>query len=316
MSNKVQRQNRDPFYYRFREQFVGLFVLIPLIAIPLMVINLFISSDIFNERFTLHMKLEHPARLEQGNSVTIMEKKVGFVQEVSLNHDGHLDIAMSIEEQYRPFIRNNSTGHVKQEQTIVGDWMIDITIGDNASDIIKENDTISAGQFIRVENMIQRLTNMSISASEILHQMVNGDGTISKLLSDDTLSQELLHLLNKSITLFSNLDGIVGDVDPLLHAGERAIHSLDSLGSRGVAMTDELVKFAQHASYLVDSMERVVNRIDTVAIETSAIPPVMEDSFQEFTKTLEKLDAVLLGLKHHWLLKRSIKKAEEKKERE
>lgn len=316
MSNKdrVQRQNRDPFYYRYRDHFVGIFVLIPIIAIPIMVINLFVSSDLFNERFSLHLHLKHPARIEPANSVTIMEKKVGYVKSVSLNQEGFLDVEMLIEEEYRSLIRKGSVGLVKQEQTIVGDWMVDITIGDSSMAVVEDGDTISTGEFIRIENMIQRLTKMSISASEILNRIAYGDGTISKLLSDDELSEELLKLLDKSITLFAGLDNTLSDVTPLIKAGERAIHSLDSMGSSGVSMTKELVKFADNANILVDSLQVVFSKYDTLAVKTSEIPPVMEKSFEELSETLSELELILEGLQRHWFLKRSIKRAKEEKE--
>lgn len=309
--DKSKRQNQDPFYYRYREQFVGIFVLIPLIVIPIILVKLVIQNDWFNKRFSLHLRLEHGARIESTNSVTIMEKRVGYVKEVTLNPEGYLDIEMKIEEKYRDLIKKNSRGTVKQEQIMVGDWSVDISIGSPDSGAINDGDTIKTGEFIRVEEMIERLTKMSISAEKILTEIVDGDGTISKLLVDDTLSVQFMNLLDESIVLFKNIDKTVLDVTPLIGATEKAIKSLESLGTEGVAMTKELDRFAKSANVLVDSMHPVVQRIDTVFIRTGEVPPVMNETFQEFDKSIKELNVILNGLKHHWFLRRSIRKATE-----
>lgn len=310
--DKSNRQNQDPFYYRYREQFVGIFVLIPLIVIPVVLVNLFVQNDWFKQRFSLHLRLNHGARIESTNSVTIMEKRVGYVKEVTLNPEGFLDIEMRIEEKYRDLIKMDSRGTVKQEQVMVGDWSVDISIGSKDGVPVEDGDTIMTGEFIRVEEMIERLTKMSISAEKILTEIVDGDGTISKLLVDDTLSEEFLVLLDESIKLFRDIDKTILDASPILTASEKAIKSLENLGVEGVEMTKELDRFAKNANTFIDSMHPVIKRIDTVFIETGEIPPVMDNTFKEFEKSLEELNVILKGLKEHWFLRRSIRKANEK----
>lgn len=310
--DKSKRQNQDPFYYRYREQFVGIFVLIPLIVIPIVLAKLFIQNDWFNQRFSLHLRLDHGARIESANSVTIMEKRVGYVKEVHLNPEGFLDIEMRIEEKYRDLIKNDSRGTVKQKEIMVGDWSVDISIGSAQGTTVEDGDTILTGEFIRVEEMIERLTKMSISAEKILNEIVDGEGTISKLLVDDTLSEQFLVLLDESITLFRDIDKTLLDASPLITASEKAIASLELLGQEGVAMTKELDRFAKSANTLVDTLHPVVKRIDTVFIETGKVPPVMTNTFADFEKSLNELNLILNGVKNHWFLRRSIRKANEK----
>lgn len=311
--DKSKRQNQDPFYYRYREQFVGIFVLIPLIVIPIVLAKLFIQNDWFNQRFSLHLRLDHGARIESANSVTIMEKRVGYVKEVTLNPEGYLDVEMRIEEKYRNLIKkDDSRGTVKQKEIMVGDWSVDISIGSKGGLSVEDGDTILTGEFIRVEEMIERLTKMSIRAEKILNAMVDGGGTISKLLVDDTLSEQFMVLLDESITLFKDIDKTLLDASPLLSASEKAIQSLENLGKEGVSMTKELDRFARSANNLVDSLHPVVKRIDTVFIETGNVPPVMNSTFEDFEKSLEELNLILNGVKNHWFLRRSIRKANEK----
>ncbi|MGM0443761.1 MAG: MlaD family protein [Fibrobacterota bacterium] len=314
MKNSTVHQNKDPFYYRYRSQIVGIFVLIPLLAVPLLLANLFLRSDYFTMRFPLYLKVSNSIPIEPGNSVTIMEKRVGYVKAISLNTDGHLDIEMSIEEQYRKFIRTDSRCTIKQKQALVGDWLIDISASRSPGMKITEGDTLHDFDFIRVEDMIQRLTDMSKSANMILDQMAYGKGVISMLISDEELSRDIKELTARTNRFFGDLNSTMDSLPAVLDNFNRAVHSLDRLGTEGVKMTHNLDSFATHARDLVDSLQIISNKIDTLARETGEVPPVMIESFREIDRSVEDFKLILDGLKTHWFLKRSIEKAQERDE--
>jgi ABC-type transporter Mla subunit MlaD len=300
---------------------VGLFVLIPLLIITATLIQFLISSEFFTPQSDIFLRIDHGIPLERGNSVTIMEQKVGYIKNMNLNKDGYLDIQMSIEDQYMGMVRNDSKCMIKQKQTVVGDWLIDIRPSSTNAEAISYGDTLTSYEFIRIEEMVHRLTTMSRSAHSILNQIAYGEGVMSTLISDDELSDELLYFLAQAVTLVENMNlsieeipQILEDVPPFLTDLQQAIQSLDRLGREGVIMAHNLDTFALKAQNVVDSMEKVTAKVEELTDSTAAIPPVMKESFMEIDSSVIHLKAILNGVREHWFFKRSIRRAEEKNE--
>ncbi|MGM0460842.1 MAG: MlaD family protein [Fibrobacterota bacterium] len=321
MSKTTEHHNQDPFYYRYRTHIVGLFVLIPLLIISATLIQFLISSEFFTPQSDIFLRIDHGIPLERGNSVTIMEQKVGYIKNMNLNKDGYLDIQMSIEDQYMEMVRNDSKCMIKQKQTVVGDWLIDIRPSSTKAAAIRHGDTLTSYEFIRIEEMVHRLTTMSRSAHSILNQIAYGEGVMSTLISDEELSEELLYFLAQAVSLVENMNlsideipQILEDVPPFLTDLQQAIRSLDRLGREGVTMAHNLDTFALKAQNVVDSMEKVTAKVEELTDSTAAIPPVMKESFMEIDSSVIHLKAILNGMREHWFFKRSIRRAEEQNE--
>ncbi|ERP39146.1 MlaD family protein [Chitinivibrio alkaliphilus] len=314
MSSTTAHHNKDPFYYRYRNQVVGLFVLIPLILIPTFMVHVFISSEYFTPRAPLYLRVTHSLPIEKGNNVTIMEKKVGYVQEIILNKEGSLDIKMSVEEQYLPLIGHDSKCMIKQKQTVVGDWLIDIAPSRNPEKKVTAGDTLRQFEFIRIEDMVHRLTTMSRSAHTILNQVAYGEGIVSMLISDEELAQDMRILVDQTKHFFAELETSLDSFPPILETMEQAILSLDKLGHEGVSMAQNLNTFALMAQHVADSLFIVTEKMDHLADSTATVPPVMKQSFEEIESVLAEFALILEGLREHWFLKRSIRRVEEDRE--
>ncbi len=310
-----RHQNRDPFYYKHRDIFVGIFVFIVLITIPITLIYLFARSDYMKNWFTIYLKSPYSAEVMVGNRVTIMGKRVGYVSSIDLNSFGFLNVEMKIEEQYRGFIRTNSKASLKQKNIIVGDWLVDISIGGLGLDTIQNGDTLAIGHFIRIDEMVRRLTAMSYSAKEILDSIAYGHGLVTQLLFDSTAFEELPDIITSTHNLVNNADTVMVDVRNLvektvvtLDRASYAIASLDSFGNHGVQMTNQFMNMSDSLNQLIDSFGIVLENIDSITVEAKTIPHEVNKSLELLNHDLREIEIFIEGLKKHWFLKGAFKK--------
>ncbi|MBD3346543.1 MAG: hypothetical protein GF401_15925, partial [Chitinivibrionales bacterium] len=91
MSTKPGREkSSEPFHIRYRNLFVGIFLIIPIIAIPILLFYT-MSKLSFMEKWTeLHVKYASTTGLNTSNDITINGIKVGHVKTMTLDDSGYV----------------------------------------------------------------------------------------------------------------------------------------------------------------------------------------------------------------------------------
>src|SRR5512136_902322 len=99
---KSTGQINDSFVRRHRTFFVGLFILIPLVVIPTLLLYTLMKSEVLRSWCRLHAVYDQSYSLGKGSQVLLSGMRIGHVTGVTLVKEGNVDVAFKIERRYRP----------------------------------------------------------------------------------------------------------------------------------------------------------------------------------------------------------------------
>ena len=118
-----------PFVRRHRTFFAGLFLVIPMVLIPVLLVYTLMKAEFMQKWCRLYTFSENSYGLTRGSPVTISGMTVGHVREVRLVREGVIGIRFKIRDSYRPLVRRDTHARFQQKNIVVGDWTIELTGG-------------------------------------------------------------------------------------------------------------------------------------------------------------------------------------------
>lgn len=180
---------------------LGIFVSI---GIMLFMVGIYFIGDrnqLFSTTFTIKGVFKNVNGLKIGNNVQFSGINVGTISNIKIISDTSVEIEMAIEENVRKFIKKNSTAIIGSEG-LMGNKIMNITPGSNDEKKIENNDLIKTASTIKMDDILFKVKITADNAAiiseqlaEILLKINNGNGTISRLLKDSTIAENL----NKTI---------------------------------------------------------------------------------------------------------------------
>jgi phospholipid/cholesterol/gamma-HCH transport system substrate-binding protein len=305
----VSQAVEEPFHYRYRNFFVGLFILVPALIVPALIVYSLVKSDMLEKWRELYVSYESGEGLQNGSSVNVRGIKVGHVKSVSLNERGEVDVLFRIKSRYAKFVKKNSVARLKQSNFVVGDWEIDLVGGGQYSPSAEEGDTLKGEVPVQLGQTVQQVTNMVASFETILQSILAGEGLLGRLLESDTLEEMASGLLQRVERMF-------GQVDRLVLGAHEMVAKLGAFGEHGTATVDTLMTFSHHADSLVAMLHVVADDLDGLVGTLGGMPADVDTVLQGLKKDVDEAEVLLRGLQNHWLFRRSVRKAREKEQRE
>lgn len=302
----THRIYREPFHYRHRSFFVGLFVLIPLVLIPAVLLYTLIKADFMQSKATLYANFGQGG-LKRGDVVKIQGEKVGDVRRVTLNRQGRVDVELAVQERYLDLIRGDSRAVLQQKNFFVGDWEIDITIGSEIAGPVGEGDTLQGGLKFDVALTLRQVTDMVGAVDSVMKSISQGEGLLGRLLAEDTLADVAVGFAYK-------LDRLVDEVNGVLRNANGMIDRLALMGDRGVETLDTLKGFAQGADTLVGELRRVSANLDALVGDLGSVPDDFGEVMVLLKREVVEMEVLLKALQRHWLFRRSVRKVREEEE--
>ncbi len=185
-------------------------------GLTLFVITIFIigkQKNLFNPVFKLTTTFSNVSGLQVGNNVRFSGINVGTVDEIVIINDTTVKVDMVIKKDVWQFIKTDCKVTLGSEG-IIGDKLLIITQGSPNAPLIKDGQHLISIEPIEKDAIMARLDVTSKNAEIISHQLseitfdVNsGHGTISRLIQDSILAENL----NQTIYNLNNFSkGLTG----------------------------------------------------------------------------------------------------------
>ncbi len=198
---------------------VGLFVLAGVVLLAVVIFYVTgRGGGLFAGKYRLHTFLAEVDGLTVGAAVRLDGVDVGNVEEISVAIpktqeefvQGHsVRVDMRIQSKFQEYIRADSTASLATEG-VLGNGYLDINRGFNGK-VLQNEEELPGRQQADLKQMVARSAELMQSfdqvaqkAGAILDKVNSGQGTLGKLMVDDTTYTKL----NNSIT---NLDDILSD---------------------------------------------------------------------------------------------------------
>ncbi|OFY84743.1 MAG: organic solvent ABC transporter substrate-binding protein [Bacteroidetes bacterium RIFCSPLOWO2_12_FULL_35_15] len=176
---------------------LGIFVFIGIILFSTGIYFIGDQKQLFSTTFSIKGIFKNVNGLKIGNNVQFSGINVGTVSTIEIISDTSVSVNMTIEEGTRKFIRKNASAIIGAEG-LMGNKIISIIPGTNDEKTIENNDLIKTCIPVNIDDILIKVKVTADNAAiiseqlaEILLKVNNGNGTISRLLQDSTIAENI-----------------------------------------------------------------------------------------------------------------------------
>lgn len=195
---------------------LGIFVLIGLVAFTLAIYFVGKQKNMFGSTFRLNSNFKNVSGLEVGNNVLFSGINIGTVSEIQLITDTSVVVRLLIQKDVQKFIKSDAVASIGSDG-LMGDKVLTISPGTNSKNSVKDNANIKSIQAIEMDEIMRSIKvsmdNASIITNELAeftYKMNNGNGALSKLITDEkfanSLTKTLTNLQTGSKGLSENME--------------------------------------------------------------------------------------------------------------
>lgn len=297
---------------------VGIFILIGLAFFITGILAIGSLNKSFIRKVEITTVFDDVGGLQQGNNIWFSGVKIGTVKDMSFFGESQVLVVMNIDQKAQPFIHNDAKAKISSDG-LIGNKIIVIYGGSADKPVVKEGDRLGVDKAYTTEDMFNTLqeNNVNILAittdfKEIGKKIMNGEGTLGKLLVDKTLYNNLVATTSTLNEAAENARKVSTDIKAYtakLNEGDGLANDLVTdtmIFSKIRESVTQLNEIVKDASAVVSSLEA------SVTDSSSPLGVIMSDdstaqSMKATIKNLEagsvKLNEDLEAMKHSFLLR-------------
>jgi phospholipid/cholesterol/gamma-HCH transport system substrate-binding protein len=316
---------------------VGIFILIGLAIFIVTILTLGSQKKTFDRSITVKSFFENVNGLQKGNNIWFSGVKVGTIKKVVLTTKGQVEVDMNIDADSRQFIRKDAKAKIGTDG-LIGNKIIEIYGGTLTAPPIEEGDLLGNTELLSTDALMNTLSKnndnllaITTDFKEISNRLVAGKGSIGKLLSDETLANQINATTLSLKKTSMNLERLTADVSAytskLNDKGTLASDLVSDtvIFSRLRSAVSQLQQVASTSKEIVDSFKiagsSLNNSLSTINNglnnEDAPLGMLLKDEksagnikviLQNLESSSKKLDEDLEAIQHNFLLRGFFKK--------
>lgn len=249
----------------FSELRVGIFMFAALLVFGFLIINSSGDFNPFEKKIRLKVRFDSADGLRKGAEVQLAGVSIGKVEDVKfLTGDTtageriEATMAVSSHLENRPItelIRTDSTAQLIGTSVLANDKSINISPGTAKGTPVENNSVLSSSAAISMNqltatgnDLLKQINKLAVPANEILNKANQGEGTIGRIVNDESLYQ--------------NLDGAVAETKATMARLQTTIDKINSgEGTAGKLVTDP---------QLYDNLNKTVAHLEAISTDIRA----------------------------------------------
>jgi phospholipid/cholesterol/gamma-HCH transport system substrate-binding protein len=145
----------------------GIFISILLLVVMATIFMLNKENPLFSSKVYIKTQVNSAQNLKEGAAVQLRGIKVGSVSSIEFKNLNTLEITLGITEKYQEWIKKDSEVTFKT-QGVLGDKMLEITGGTEASAVVTEGDVLVTKEGSQIDHIINKGEDLVIAAGSIL----------------------------------------------------------------------------------------------------------------------------------------------------
>ncbi len=328
-----------------RAVIVGIFIFLGVAIFIITVLTLGSQHKTFEKSIRVDAIFDNVNGLQKGNNIWFSGVKIGIVKKVSLIGNEQVKVTMNIEEQSKGFIRTDSKAKISSDG-LIGNKIIVIEGGTSQAPEVKDGDVLGVEKLLNTDEMMSKLSKnndnlLAITGDfkTISSGLAQGKGSIGKLLTDETMANQLNATTNILRRASENLEKLSVNVSDYTA-------KLNSKGSLANDLVTDTVIFSKLRSTIsqlktvADSSQNVINNLSVAGqnlntglntlnngLSNKNTPAGMllndeksaaniKITLQNLQSATQKLDDDLEAVQHNFLLRGFFKKKAKKEKEE
>jgi phospholipid/cholesterol/gamma-HCH transport system substrate-binding protein len=304
---------------------VGIFIFLALVIFIVGVLTLGGQRKTFANTIDLRAVFNDVNGLQSGSNVWYAGVKVGTVKSMRFTPEGRVEVLLGIEEEAKEYIHQGVRARVGADG-LIGNKIIVLTGGDAALPLIAGGQTIAAESVVNMDELMNTLqaNNKNLLAittdfKNVSRQLAGGEGTIGRLLNDNTIALDLertLATLQRAMqhteTLTTNLSAYTGQLQRKGSFTNDLI-SDTVIFSRLRATVSQIEGLSQSASEVVNNLKTTTSSVNASLASTStpagallndtATAEGLKAVIRNLQTSTQKLDENMEALQHNFLFR-------------
>ncbi|HEY9341165.1 MAG TPA: MlaD family protein [Hanamia sp.] len=313
-----------------RAVIVGIFILLGLAIFIITILTLGSQRKTFEKSITVKSFFDNVNGLQKGNNIWFSGVKVGIIKKVLITGKGQVEVDMNIEQQSKQFIRKDAKAKLSTDG-LIGNKIIEIYGGTLTSGEIESGDIIATDKLLSTDAMMNTLSQNNDNLLRITNdfkiissRLVKGEGSIGKLLTDETMVNQINATTLTLQTTARNLERLSHNVSAyaakLSNKGTLANDLVTDtvIFSRLRATVSQLQQVANTSQAAINNLENAGNTLNNgLNDKNSPIGMLLNDeqsankikiTLQNLQSASKKLDDDLEAVQHNFLLRGFFKK--------
>lgn len=222
--------NTNKSSYTFSQLRVGIFVLFGLAVLGFLIVNATGDLNPFSQKLRLKARFAGADGLRDGSEVQLAGVSVGKVEEVILlppdaPDEAKVEAVMVLNRDLngKPIterIRSDSTAQLVATSILANDKLINITPGTFNGEPVTENSVLASKEAMSItkltetgNDLLTQLNQIATPANEILRKANQGEGTLGRVINDESLYRNLDSTVNETRATMLKLQATVDQIN-------------------------------------------------------------------------------------------------------
>ncbi len=289
---------------------LGMFVIIGLVVFAAAVFFVGRQSNLFGSTFHLTAQFKSAGGLKEGNNIRFSGINIGTVNTITLK-DSFVVVDLVIKKKVQEFIKTDATAIIGSDG-LMGDKVLTINPGTLSKTHVKDGDQIRTEKAIDMDDIMASLkTNVdnagiiTAQLADFTFKMNNGDGILSKVIGDETLSKSL----QSTLANLQNTSKQFSQFSVSMNSGKGALGLVhDETFSDGIKETAmNLQNTSEQFALFSTKMNEGNSTISRLATDDK-IGKSLDSTMNNIQQATKKLDENMEALQHNFLLRGFFKK--------
>ncbi|MEO7961031.1 MAG: MlaD family protein [Ginsengibacter sp.] len=201
-----------------RSVVVGIFIFLGLVILILTILTLGAQKNAFEKSVMVKAFFGNVNGLQKGNNIWFSGVKVGTIKKVTLKGNGRVEVDMGINDDAVHFIPKDAKAKLSTDG-LIGNKIIEIYGGTNNGTPIQSGDVLQNDKLLNTDEMMNTLSKNNDNLLDITNnfkvisgRLSNGEGSVGKLLTDETMYTQLNATASILQKVSHNLDRLSSNV--------------------------------------------------------------------------------------------------------
>ncbi|KAF0206266.1 MAG: hypothetical protein FD173_269 [Gallionellaceae bacterium] len=289
---------------RFKNLFgkAALFILLAVIGLGLVFLWTGIKKGAFTPKSPIYFVADSGQDLSEGMPVKFSGFKIGKLNTLTLDEQGHVQVEVSIESKYLSLIRRDAVISLKKEG-VIGDGVLDVSRGTEGKPVLVAGDKV---RFERASGLEQAVLDVKNRIMPILddlqHTLHDPDGDVRQTLKN------LREFSGEMRGTRERLDRVLGSVDTNLNNEVEPL--LRSLRQSAAKIDQDMPALLKKVDSSMENLRKTSESInDAVQHSAPQLPGMLGEARETLGKTREMVGTtqeVVDSLSTSWPLKNAV----------
>jgi phospholipid/cholesterol/gamma-HCH transport system substrate-binding protein len=285
--------------FKYLERKIGIFIAVALLGVVIAFVLYGVQKDFFTPIYTLRFTADRGTGFSKGMPVKLSGFRIGRVTSISLNEQAMVDINIEVDKKYRTWIRSDSTVNLVKEG-LVGDSIVDITIGTQDKPELKEGEAIeyikTKGLDEMAKEIVEKVKPVLFEVRDIISYVNDPEGDIKRTIRNlEVLTRNLDGTRQQADTLLVSVNGNLDRIS------NRAITTIESANSKIDSL--DLAPALSRLNSTIDNIDKkippILDKADATLAEVSKLSRetrvMSEAAFPKIPGLLSQAEDVLLS---------------------